>query len=159
STAAGWVKWVNGKPAEYRMRQPGRRLPDREELGDLDEAEWEAGPDGEPRDPWQSTRFVYLVDRLTAEAYTFSTSSYGGRAAVNDLANQIQRMRFAHPGAVPVVELRATPMLTRFGRKSRPWFKVIDWLPGGSDGNGPPLLPAGTPPHGDQPSTSAETAK
>src|SRR6266516_2505880 len=117
-TAAAWVKWADGKPNEYRMRLAGRSLPEREELGDLDETEWEAGPDGKPRDPWQSTRFVYLVDPETAEAFTFSTSSWGGRSAVVDLADQIARMRFAHPNAVPIVELGATPMVTRFGRKS-----------------------------------------
>ena len=161
STTAAWVKWKEGKPAEYRTRETGRRLPDREEFDDTDEANWEAGPDGKPRDPWQSTRFVHLVDPMTAEAYTFSTSSWGGRAAVSDLADQIQRMRFAHPGAVPVVELRAAPMLTKFGRKSRPWFKVIEWRRGGPhDGNGGPLPSSGgTPPQLEQQSTAAETAK
>jgi len=159
STTAAWVKWEGGKPVEYRMREPGHRLPDREELGDLDEANWEAGPDGEPRDPWQSTRFVHLVDPMTAEAYTFSTSSFGGRAAVSDLADQIQRMRFANPGAVPVVELHAAPMLTKFGRKSRPWFKVVGWRRGGADeGNGAPLPQSGgTPPQIEQSSNASET--
>jgi hypothetical protein len=160
STAAACVKWVNSKPVEYRMRQPGSRLPDREELGDLDEAAWETGPDGEPRDPWQSTRFVYLVDPMTAEAYTFSTSAFGGRTAVSDLADQIQRMRFARPGAVPVVELRAAPMLTKFGRKSKPWFKVVGWRSGGSDEANGASSPDGTPPPLKQVSNAAtETAQ
>jgi hypothetical protein len=121
------VKWVGGKPAEYRVRKPGENLPDRDELGDLDEAQWEAGPDGKtPRDPWQNTRFVYLIGE-NAEAYTFSTSSWGGRAAVSDLADTISRMRFARPGALPIVELRAAPMMTRFGKKSKPQFKIVSW--------------------------------
>src|SRR5262245_46414870 len=74
ATAAGWVRWENNKPAEHRMRQPGRRLPERDELGYTDQNEWEAGPDGEPKDPWQNTRWVYLVDPVTAEAFTFTTS-------------------------------------------------------------------------------------
>ena len=90
-------------------------------------AGWVRWQDGKPKDPWQNTRFVYLVDPVTAEAFTFSTSSWGGRGAVSDLADQIQRMRFAQPGAVPVVELQAAPMLTKFGKKSKPWFKVVDW--------------------------------
>src|SRR5262245_38842956 len=28
ATAAMWVRWEDGKPAEYRVREPGRRLPD-----------------------------------------------------------------------------------------------------------------------------------
>src|SRR5262245_41136985 len=71
ATFAAWVKWQESKPAEYRLRQPGIRMPDRDELGDNNRDEWEAGPDGEPRDPWQNTRFVHLIDEQTAEAFTF----------------------------------------------------------------------------------------
>ena len=127
ATAAAWVKWQEGKPVEYRLREPGVRMPEREELGDNDRAEWEAGPDGEPRDPWQSTRFVHLIDPQTAEAFTFSTSSWGGRDCVINLADQIKRMRGKHPDAVPLVELGAAPMTTRFGRKSKPTLKVVGW--------------------------------
>jgi hypothetical protein len=139
-TAAAWVKWLGGKPAEYRMREPGKLLPERDTLGDLDKSQWEMGPDGvTPRDPWQSTRFVYLVDPETAGAFTFSTSSWGGRNAVSDLGDQIQRMRFARPGAVPIVELRAAEMKTKFGRKSKPLFRVVGWKHSGAE---PPAAPA-----------------
>ena len=127
ATAAMWQRWGNGKPAEVIVRQPGRRLPDRDELGHLDESEWEEGPGGEPKDPWQNTRLVYLVNPLTAEAFTFSTSSWGGRGAVNDLGDQIARMRSVHKDAVPIVELRAAEMPTKYGRKSKPVFKIVAW--------------------------------
>jgi hypothetical protein len=133
STVAAWVKWSDGKAIEYRVRAPGKRLPDRDELGDLEEGAWEAGPDGNPKDPWQNSRFVYFVDPSTAEAFTFSTASWGGRQAVNDLAEQIQRMRYGKPGASPLVELHAAPMPTKFGKKSKPFFKVIDWRGGEPD--------------------------
>jgi hypothetical protein len=126
ATSHAWVKW-DGKPVEYRVRKPGESLPEREELGDDDEEQWQAGPDGKPRDPWQNTRFVYLVDPKTQEAFTFSTSSWGGRGAVIDLADQIQRKRFSQPCIVPEVELHSAPMQTKFGRKSRPVFKVVAW--------------------------------
>src|SRR5262249_24572648 len=126
-TTAAWVKWSDGKPVAYKIRQSGKRLPERSEVGDDDARDWEAGSDGKPKDPWQNTRFVHLVDPITDEEYTFSTSTWGGRGAVTDLADQIQRERYARPGVVPVVELRAAPMLTRFGRKSRPLFKIVDW--------------------------------
>jgi hypothetical protein len=127
-TAAGWVKWHGGKPVEYVIRQPGKKLSDRDELSDSEGCgTWEIGPDGKPKDPWQNTRFVYFVNPASAEVFTFSTSSWGGRQAVNDLAEQIQRMRYARPGESPLVELHAEPWLTKFGRKSKPFFKVIDW--------------------------------
>jgi hypothetical protein len=127
ATAAMWVRWQGGKPAEHRVRQPGQRLPEREELGHDDENEWETGPSGEPVDPWQNTRLVYLVAPDTAEAFTFSTSSWGGRSAVTDLGDQIARMRNAHSDAVPIVELKAVEMKTKFGRKSKPLFRVVGW--------------------------------
>jgi hypothetical protein len=135
ATAAMWVRWENGKPAEHRVREPGRRLPDREELGLLDEDAWEDGPGGEPQDPWQNTRLVYLVDPQTAEAFTFSTSSWGGRGAVNDLGDQIARMRTVRRDAVPIVELQAAEMPTKHGRKSKPVFKVVGWK--SADGDKP----------------------
>jgi hypothetical protein len=135
ATAAMWVRWEDGKPAEYRMRQPGRRLPERDELGCNDESEWEAGPGGEPQDPWRNTRLVYLVDPQTAEAFTFSTSSWGGRGAVTDLGDQIARMRSVHPDAVPIVELRAAEMPTKYGRKSKPQLKIVGWK--SADGDKP----------------------
>ena len=130
ATSHAWVKWSGGTPSEYRVRHPGESLPEREELGDNDETAWEAGLDGKPRDPWQNTRFVYLVDPKTQEAFTFSTSSWGGRGAVTDLADQIQRKRFSSPYAVPEVELHSAPMQTKSGRKSRPVFKVMAWRNG-----------------------------
>ena len=126
-TAAMWVRWEDGKPVEQIVRRPGERLPEREKLRHTNEDEWETGPGGEPKDPWANTRLVYLVDPDTAEAYTFSTSSWGGRAAVIELGDQTARMRTTYPDAAPIVELRAVEMPTRFGRKSKPVLKVVGW--------------------------------
>jgi hypothetical protein len=70
---------------------------------------------------------VYLVDPSTAEAFTFVTTSSGGQRAVADLGDQITRMRMVHPSATPLVELSAAAMPTRFGQRSRPFFKVVGW--------------------------------
>jgi hypothetical protein len=137
ATAAGWVRWENSKPVEYRMREPGRRLPNRDELGYTDQSEWEDGPSGEAKDPWANTRWVYLVDPQTAEAFTFSTSSWGGRNAVVALGDQIARMRSVHPDATPIVELRAAPMPTKFGPKSKPMFKIVGWKTAGGEAAAP----------------------
>jgi hypothetical protein len=125
--AAFWVEWKDGKPVKYIRPEPGRLLPGRESLGRHDESEWELGPDGEPRDPLQNTRLVYLVDEDSAEAFTFSTSSSGGRGAVDDLGDQIVRKRRQYPGAVPIIELGSAPMQTKYGRKSKPVLKIVAW--------------------------------
>jgi hypothetical protein len=127
ATAAMWVRWEDGRPAEYIVRQPGHKLPEREELGFDNPDQWEPGVDGNPVDPWRNTRLVYLVDPRTAAAFTFSTSSFRGRRAVSDLGDQIARMRLVHPDAVPEVELGAVEMSTKYGRKSRPVFKIVAW--------------------------------
>jgi hypothetical protein len=127
ATAAMWQRWQGGKPVEVVLRQPGRRLPEREELSHQNQNEWEEGPNGERKDPWQNTRLVYLVDPSTAAAFTFSTSSWGGRGAVTDLADAIARMRTVYADAVPIVELRAAEMPTKYGRKSKPLFKIVGW--------------------------------
>jgi hypothetical protein len=139
ATVACWVRWESGKPAEHRMRQPGQPLPERDELDHLDQDAWESGLSGEPQDPWQNTRYVHLVDPTTAEAYTFSTSSYGGRGAVSDLGDQIARMRTVRADAVPIVELQAAEMPTKWGRKSKPVFKVVSWRSASGDGQPAPV--------------------
>jgi hypothetical protein len=126
-TAAAWVKWAGGEPVETRLRQPGAKLPEREELPDLDQIQWEKDAAGQYKDPWANTRFVYLLDPLSAEAFTFSTSSFGGREAVINLGDAVARMRSVHPDAMPIVNLEAAPMSTRYGRKSKPVFKIVGW--------------------------------
>jgi len=135
-TVAAWVKWWDGKPVQHIKREPGRVLPDLDEMPDRDQSLWQLGPDGKLRDPWQNTRYVYLLDPISMEVLTFSTSSLGGRAAAINLADQIKRMRgLGRASALPVVELGAEKMPTRFGMKSRPVFKIVKWY-GGESANG-----------------------
>ena len=138
-TAAAWVKWAGGKPVQDVTRQSGKMLPHRDELGDHDESLWELGPDNRPRDPWQNTCFVYLLDPISMEMLTFSTSSGGGRSAVINLADQIKRMReLGRSHALAVVEVGAEKMPTKFGLKSKPSFKIVRWYGGGGDDGGGP---------------------
>src|SRR5262249_13774841 len=83
--------------------------------------------------------FVYFLDPISMEMLTFSTSSGGGRSAVINLADQIKRMReLGRPHALPVVELAAEKMPTKFGLKSKPLFKIVKWYDGGSENGGGP---------------------
>jgi hypothetical protein len=127
NVTTAWVKWQGGKPIEHRITQPGQVHPDRDDLPDQDKATWEPGLDGEPADPWRDTRYLLLIDPRTGQVYTFVTDSFGGRKAIGDLKSQIGNVRFAYPGAVPVVQLASTMWKTPFGLKPRPEFKVIGW--------------------------------
>jgi hypothetical protein len=133
STAHAWVKWIDNKPVEYRPREPGKPLAERVDLGDTDQDAWEAGLDGKPRDPWQNTRFCYLVDPETASVFTFSTATWAGRDAVKYLGDCIIRMRGARPGCSPVVEFSSAPHQTKFGRKTKPVFTIVAWVGGNPD--------------------------
>jgi hypothetical protein len=46
ATTAMWVRWEGGKPVEYRIREAGRRLPERDGLGHDDESRWETSLSG-----------------------------------------------------------------------------------------------------------------
>ena len=140
-TAAAWVRWENKRPVEYIMREKGKSFPAREDLSQWeDKSDWEVGPSGDVEDPWRNTRYVYLIDPTTMTAYTFSTSSAGGRNAVRDLGDNIARVRKMrnNPNLVPLVELSAEVMPTKFGKKSKPLFKIIEWGGGGSTASDEP---------------------
>jgi hypothetical protein len=122
-----WVKWAKGKPVEHRVTPPGRIHPERDGLPDGDQTFWEEGLNGEPADPWRNTRYLRLIDPNTGEEYTFITDSFGGRKAIGDLKDATKNVRFAHAGAVPVVQLGTTMMKTNFGPKPRPQFRIVGW--------------------------------
>jgi len=42
-------------------------------------------------------------------------------------------VRYRNSGASPLLELHAEPWITKFGRKSKPFFKVIGWRGGGPE--------------------------
>jgi hypothetical protein len=68
-----------------------------------------------------------LVDPLSGEVFTFTSSTTGGRIGISDLSAQIQLMRSTRPGAGPIVELQSRQMKTKFGMKPRPFFQVMAW--------------------------------
>ena len=87
----------------------------------------EKGPDGKPRDPFQFTQYLPMVDE-TGEVFTFSTSSRGGISALAALARQYARSRVAHPDAFPVIELQVDGYTHQsYGRIKVPKFLVVGW--------------------------------
>lgn len=118
--------WKDRNPIETITTLP---LPDVGELNAaIPEEDWEPGIDDKPRPPWQLQHVVYLLDPKTASIFTYLNSTAGAAIAVRELKDKVKMMR-ALRGAnvVPVVELSAKPMKTRFGVKQRPFFKIADW--------------------------------
>jgi hypothetical protein len=124
-----WVHWVDGNAAEHRITEEGQIHPDKEDMPDRDESLWPPSPFTDGReDPWKDTRYLHLVNPQTGADFTFTTDTHGGRRAVSDLKSQIRNVRAAHPGALPIIQLRSTMMPSkRFGPKPRPEFVVVGW--------------------------------
>jgi hypothetical protein len=127
----GYVHWTAGKPDEHRMVlvADGVQPPRRAELGDSDPAQWEKDAKGEPRDSWQLSQYLPMIDQ-TGELFTFSTSSRGGIGALAALARTYARGRAGHPERFPVVELRVDSYQhsnSAYGKIKVPAFKAVGW--------------------------------
>jgi hypothetical protein len=121
-----WKKWWGGKEVDRREGSP---LPPRSELGDHDPSKWEIGPNGQPKDPWQLTRYTYLTDLQTGESFTFPTTSWGGSEAVRQLAVHVEMMRRDAPDALPVIALGITVKKSKkWGPVPAPLLEVKGWV-------------------------------
>jgi hypothetical protein len=121
----GWQKLQKDTPPEYLMRTRGEVRPPRPHV---DENDWPINLNGQKEHPWKWTLFLYLLDVETGEVSTFWSNTIGGRIAVEQLADQVQFMRQARPGALPVVALESRDMPTQFGgTKPRPHFRICGY--------------------------------
>ena len=123
----GWPFWQGGEPSDARMGfyVDGFMPPKRRELADVDKASWEIGANGEPRDPWAYTNALPLVSLDLSKVYTFTTSSSGGRTAVDDLCMYHSA---ASLGMYPLVALEASSYMhskREIGRVKVPVFRVV----------------------------------
>jgi hypothetical protein len=139
----GWIKWHDKTLVDERMNLVSERImPTRGELGDNDRELWEKSKDGSPKDPWAESYKLILrsLEDPTDDdkAFTFTTSSKGGRRAMKKLGGifgkEGLRMR---PGQLPVIELSFTAYDHRdHGRLKSPEFKVVGWMKPDDNGNG-----------------------
>ena len=126
-----WIKFTDGEVVDrkpYRVAN-GEIPPEREELDDLDPAQWSKGIDGNPADPWVFQYLVPLEDPSTGEVVVFVTSSFGGRRAVGDLCSAFTKRtkKVANCGQ-PIVKLAVGEMPSRkYGPTKCPLFEVIGW--------------------------------
>jgi hypothetical protein len=124
-TQGGWVKFMGkGNPPE-RKQGPlfaGFVPPKREELGDLDQSEWEEGLSGKPADPWQFQLLLPLQHKESGELFVFQTTSVTGRRAVDRVIQWCARMMTTEPDMYPVVKLRISGFEHRDDRVG--WVKT-----------------------------------
>jgi hypothetical protein len=125
----GWVRWENGKPAQYAIVRlaDGQRPPMRNDLGYLEESTWEKDDRGYPKDPWAMTDRIILRD-TNGELLTYSASSAGGRKALGKLCKAYDQNRSQHEGEYPVVVLRADSYEhASYGEVLVPVFEIVEW--------------------------------
>ena len=147
----GWIRWRDGTPADHRLVRVGEQAADRNDLGHFDEAKWEIGNDGNPRDPWSMTDRIVLRESGDEELslLTFSTGSYGGRQALGKLCKLYAQRAAEHADAYPVVQLSSgTWKHKTYGDIPRPVFDVVGWEQWDAKESRPPPrepLPDGDP--------------
>lgn len=125
-------RWEN-KKAQHIFPDVNNRLPDAEDVNErIPQENWPVGPDGEPEPPWKLTWFVYLINTLSYERYTFVSTSKGGARACSDLidATDVAREVNDNPKMRPIVELSSVKWKTQFGNRDRPHFRIIKWTGG-----------------------------
>ena len=127
------VKWFDKHPVDGTFQLASianaESLPFRNELGDHDETQWELGLDGKPRDPWvYGHRQIMKGWDDEAKVYTFRTSSFGGKRALQMLYRAYEMEKGEHPGCAPVIELNQEKVLNKiFGLIPEPRFPIIGW--------------------------------
>ena len=134
SLCVGFQKWEDNRPADKVMGPIGAGFvpPKREELGDNDKSRWDTFDDGRPRDPWQFTNTIVLVELETSNLFTYSTASRGGLDAIGQLALKYGERLRQHPGEVPVVELDRSKYQhsdRKVGEVRIPILRIVDWIP------------------------------
>ena len=129
ATTTALQHWVDQMPVETIVKRGNEPLPDVKELNAaIPEAEWEEGLDGAPRPPWVKQFVVYLLEPRDASIFTFLNSTTGAAIAVDKLKDRVRWMRALRgEKVVPVVELSAKVMKTKYGQKMRPEFTVLEW--------------------------------
>jgi hypothetical protein len=122
----GWTKWRNNHPVDHRLSHIRKDPlpPLRDDLGDLDESQWEHDQNGVPRDPWV---YGFYLPLLGPDPFIYSTSSFGGKKAIRNLSEAYTKR--TAPELVPVVSLGVNQRKHReFGNIPEPVFDVVDWV-------------------------------
>jgi hypothetical protein len=124
---AGWIKWLDSKPVEHLMVPiaSGAMPKLRPELGDLDQALWERDRQGTPKDPWQFTNYLPMLDER-GELYTFTTSSRGGIGAIARLGRQYAKHRRRHPDVFPLIAINNDSYQHKIKELGRIKFPVFE---------------------------------
>jgi hypothetical protein len=108
SFTVAWKRWQSDKiTAAIGPGRPidGFVLPDRTQLPDQDENEWEYAKKGtKKKDPWVK-QFSIVIKKISDDSIYTWRPSYDGRRAIRAIINFYASGHANHPGQMPVVRL------------------------------------------------------
>jgi hypothetical protein len=135
SLLVGWIKWMNGEKVDYNVGivAEGFVLPRRNDLDDRDQDQWPLDEiTGNPKDPWQRTCQIVMVDRELREVYTFTTNSGGGLRVMADICDDFNLCLMEKgPGCYPLVSLEVGSYQHKdraIGRVKVPDLKIVEFV-------------------------------
>ena len=128
----GWIKWEDSKPVEQVMGRviDGFTPPRRSELGDTEREYWPTDNSGSPRDPWQFSNYLVMMDTETRELYTYATASRGGLQTIGQLSKTYGKSMRHRPNQFPVVSLDVSSYEhpnKQFGTIKIPVLNIVGW--------------------------------
>jgi hypothetical protein len=123
-----WIKFIDKKMVDHKSYRPARREipPERDELDDV-HLIGSKGTDGRSNDPWTYQYMLPLENVESGEVLIFTTPSWGGRKAVQELSAEYSKRVQGGLVGCPIIELAAQDMTTQHGTTPRPVLKVVDW--------------------------------
>jgi hypothetical protein len=129
-----WNKWVNNKRVDRKVAIVGNwEVPlRRDQLDDHDTSRWELDDESQPRDPWQQSLELGLLDIETGEMLVFATNSVGGKTAIRKLSAAYGRGQKKFPRHNPIVELGASGYQHRIKTRGYihvPTLAIVGWEP------------------------------
>ena len=128
SFAEGWMRMGDGKPIQRVVKEPGKALPSRHTLGDLDQSTWPRF-DGVPSDPWLHTYELWLRGQDDGREMIFTTHSATGRQAVFELNRKISYHRRAENTTDrPVIAIGKGTYRSPRGPVAVPTFTITGWV-------------------------------
>jgi hypothetical protein len=130
-TLVGWIKFSGSDSPPERVMgllYDGFKMPERDELGDLDETQWPAGLSNAPEDPWKHQIALPLMNASTQELLVFTTLNDTGRRSVGRLLQHYERMLRLNRDELPIIRLKVGGFNhrdPRVGWVSTPQFAII----------------------------------
>jgi hypothetical protein len=124
----GWVRLAKGEPVQRISREAGQHFPARAELGDTDQSKW-AKFDGKLSDPWSLSNELLLSAEDTGHSVVFSTLSWSGREAVEDLCRLVvYQRRQRGDSAKPIIAIGTASRKSPHGPYDVPSFTITRWV-------------------------------